>query len=101
MAAGSTTTIYAAPAAGGAPVTIEMGQTSDSKWALKGSTILYLGSGKIRTVDLKTPTMPKDIVSTGTLYGTFFVTSAKDKVVYTVGTGPTDKTAITFVATIQ
>jgi hypothetical protein len=98
---GGGTTIYAAPAAGGASVPVDMGKASDSKWAMKGTTIAYIGGGNLRTFDVKAGGTPKDVVTSGTILPSFWLTSAKDKAVYSSGTGPTDKTAITYVAALQ
>jgi hypothetical protein len=99
-AASATTSVLAKPAMTGAPVAIgTAGQTSPTKWALKGSTVAYLSGGKISTIDVKAGTT-KDVI-TGALYtGAFFVTAARDKVVYTLGMDATDKAAVTFVAAI-
>jgi hypothetical protein len=102
MAAGGGTTIYAAPVAGGAPVPVDMGKSSDAKWALKGgTTIIYVGAGNVRTFDVKAGGTPKDIVATGDVLPSLWITSAKDKVVYSSGTATTDKATITYVASIQ
>jgi hypothetical protein len=87
--AGTPPTSNAAPTAGGTPLPIEPGTSRALKWALGGPRIAYSTDTEIHQLDLTDPNSPK-VVVTGVAPSAFFLTSARNKVVYTKGSGTDD-----------